>query len=149
MFQASKASRVDTLSARQILVLGGGFAGLWSAAAAARKLDELGSSPGSVEITLVNQHSYHSIRVRNYESDLTSTRVPLTDVLEPIGVRTVIGAVAGIDFDRQTVNVMSAGGELSLPYDRLVFALGSQLVRPNLPGPAEFAFDVETYAGAS
>ncbi len=142
-------SKVDNLSARKILVLGGGFAGLWSAVAAARKLDELGASAGSVEITLVNQHTYHSIRVRNYESDLTPTRVPLTDVLDPIGVRLVIGKVAGIDFDRQSAGVTTAGGEMALPYDRLIFALGSQLVRPDIPGLSKFAFDVDTYSGAA
>jgi NADH dehydrogenase len=35
-----------------------------------------------------------------------------------------------------------------LTYDRLVFALGSQLVRPDLPGLAEHGFDVDTYTGA-
>ncbi len=32
-----------------------------------------------------------------------------------------------------------------MPYDRLVFALGSRLVRPPIPGLAEHAFDVDTY----
>ena len=34
------------MSVKRILVLGGGFAGLWSAVGAARKLDELGMRPG-------------------------------------------------------------------------------------------------------
>ena len=59
------------MSAKQILVLGGGFAGLWSAVGAARKLDELGHGPEAVEVTLVNRDAFHSIRVRNYEADLT------------------------------------------------------------------------------
>ncbi len=41
------------MSARRILVLGGEFAGLWSAVGAARKLDELGHGPDAVEVTLV------------------------------------------------------------------------------------------------
>ena len=59
------------MSAKRILVLGGGFAGLWAAVGAARKLDELGHGPGAVEVTLVNRDAFHGIRVRNYESDLT------------------------------------------------------------------------------
>ena len=39
-------------SVKRILVLGGGFAGLWSAVGAARKLDELGLGPDAVEVTL-------------------------------------------------------------------------------------------------
>ncbi|BBO31288.1 NAD(P)/FAD-dependent oxidoreductase [Lacipirellula parvula] len=134
---------------RRILVLGGGFAGLWSAAGAARKLDELGIGGTDVEVTLVNRDAYHSIRVRNYEADLAATRVPLSEVLDPIGVRLVEGDVRSIDFARQTVDVQGAGGAVVLAYDRLVFALGSELVRRPLPGFAEYAFDIDTYDGAA
>lgn len=134
---------------RRILVLGGGFAGLWSAAGAARKLDELGISGNDVEVTLVNRDAYHSIRVRNYEADLVATRVPLCEVLDPIGVRLVEGEVRAIDFARQTVDVVGAEGATTLAHDRLVFALGSELARRPLPGFAEFAFDIDTYGGAA
>jgi len=142
-------ARSHNLSAKQILVLGGGFAGLWSAVGAARKLDELGLGSEEAEVTLVNRDGYHCIRVRNYEADLSAVRVPLDDVLGPIGVRRLEGEVAGIDLAGQTVTVTVANGQRTLPYDRLVFALGSQLLRPNLPGLAEHGFDVDTYNGAA
>jgi NADH dehydrogenase len=134
---------------KRILVLGGGFAGLWSAVGAARKLDEIGQGPEAVEVTLVNRDAFHSIRVRNYEADLAPTRVPLDDVLGPLGVRRVEGEVAGIDLAGQAVSVKTASGQQTLRHDRLVFALGSQLLRPNVPGLAEHAFDVDTYGGAA
>jgi NADH dehydrogenase len=137
------------LSAKQILVLGGGFAGLWSAVGAARKLGELGLGPEEAEVTLVNRDGYHCIRVRNYEADLSAVRVPLDDVLGPIGALRMEGDVAGIDLSGQTVTVTIANGQRTLPYDRLVFALGSQLFRPNVPGLAEHGFDVDTYNGAT
>jgi NADH dehydrogenase len=137
------------MSAKRILVLGGGFAGLWSAAGAARKLDELGRGPEAADVTLVSRDAFHNIRVRNYEADLTPVRVPLDDVLGPIGVRRVQGEVAGIDPDGQAVTVTTASGQQTLPYDRLIFALGSQLVRPSIPGLGECAFDVDTYDGAA
>jgi NADH dehydrogenase FAD-containing subunit len=71
------------MSVKRILVLGGGFAGLWSAIGAARKLDELGYGPDAVQVTLVNRDGFHSIRVRTYEADLSQVRVPLDDVLVP------------------------------------------------------------------
>ena len=37
----------------------------------------------------------------------------------------------------------------TLAYDRLVFALGSELVRPPIPGLAEHGFDIDTYAAAA
>jgi NADH dehydrogenase len=137
------------MTAKRILVLGGGFAGLWGALGAARKLDELGCGPEAVEVVLVNRDAYHNIRVRNYEADLTQVRVPLDDVLQPAGVRRLEGEVAGIDLAHQWVTVTTGGGPEALSYDRLVFALGSQLLRPAIPGLAEWAFDVDTYAGAA
>src|SRR5262245_31273789 len=117
-------ARGHNMSAKQIVVLGGGFAGLWSAVGAARKLDELGHGPAAA-VTLVNRDGYHCIRVRNYEADLSAVRVPLDDVLGPVGVRRLEGEVAGIDRTEQTVAVATASGQRTLPYDRLVFALGS------------------------
>jgi len=136
------------VSVRRILVLGGGFAGLWSAVGAVRKLDELGYGPEAVQVTVINRDGFHNIRVRNYEPDLTSVRVPLVDILDPIGVRRVEGEITGIDLEARTVAVTTLGERLTLPYDRLVVALGSQLVRPDVAGLAEHGFDVDTYNGA-
>lgn len=137
------------MSTKHILVVGGGFAGLWSAIGAARKLDELGLGPDSLAVTLVNRDAYHGIRVRSYESDLSSIRVPLDDVLGPVGVRRVAGEVVEIDLADQNVYVQTAHGRETLHYDRLVFAPGSQLARPPIPGLSEFGFDVDTYQGAA
>ena len=87
--------------------------------------------------------------MRNYESDLTVVRVPLDDVLGPIGVRRVEGQVADLDLTGQAATVNTVDGPQALFYDRLVFALGSQLLRPPVPGLAEHAFDVDTYNGAA
>lgn len=132
-------------SARRILVLGGGFAGLWSALAAARAREALGAQ--QIEIVLLNDTPWHSIRVRNYEADLSQTRVALDEVLAPVGVRRFEGKVTAIDVATKTVTYDTEGPQ-TLVYDRLVFALGSRLARPNLPGLAEHGFDVDTYAAA-
>lgn len=52
---------------------------------------------------LVNRDAFHSIRVRSYESDLASVRVPLDDVLGPVSVRRVEGEIADIDLTGQAV----------------------------------------------
>ena len=137
------------MTAKQIVVLGGGFAGLWSAVGAVRRRDELGIGPNAVEVTLVSRDAFHNIRVRNYEADLSSVRVPLDDVLRPIGVQREEAEVTGLNAGQQTVQLATPGGEKTLSYDRLVFAVGSQLVRPNVPGLSEHAFDVDTYQGAA
>ena len=117
------------MSAKRILVLGGGFAGLWSAVGAARKRDELGIAEGDLAITLVNRDGFHSIRVRNYEADLANVRVPLDDVLQPVGVERIEASVVDVDVSAQQARVKLAGdrSERSLAFDRLVMALGSEL----------------------
>lgn len=137
------------MTARRILVLGGGFAGLWAAASAARFLDRHGPGPHAASIALVNRDGWHSIRVRNYEPDLADVRVPLDDVLGPIGVERIEADVLRIDAGRAQVHVRTAQGAIAaLGYDRLVVALGSVLARPPLPGLAEHAFDVDTTVAA-
>ena len=59
---------------KNIVVIGAGFAGLWSAIAAVRKLDELSITLDQVRVTLINRDAWHGIRVRNYESDLSQIR---------------------------------------------------------------------------
>ena len=131
---------------KQIVVLGAGFAGLIAAVGAARKLAELKIGKSDVAVTLVNRDEWHSIRVRNYETEIGDTRVPLDDVLGPIGVDLKIGQVTGVDCARREV---ALAGQQSLRYDRLVFALGSVLVRPPIPGLAEHAFDIDTHDAAA
>lgn len=133
---------------KRVLVLGGGFAGLWSALGAARKRHELGISPTGLEITLVNRFDYHSIRVRNYETDLGETLVPFEKVLTPADVRLVVGDVLDIVLAEKEAVVSTQQGEQRLSYDRLIFALGSELVHPNIPGLHEHAFDVDTFESA-
>ncbi len=132
----------------RILVLGAGFAGLWAAIGAARKLDEIGGRAAEVEVLVVDRNPYHNIRVRNYEVDLSDVALPLAGLLDPIGVNHMVAEIRSIDPDKQQVTVTSNRGQEVLPYDRLVFALGSELVRPAIPGLAAHGFDVDTYAAA-
>ena len=129
----------------RILILGAGFAGLWAAIGAARKLDELNEA---AEILVVDRNPYHNIRVRNYEVDLSDVALPLAELLDPIGVRHLTGEVCAIDPAGQALTVSTNGGQESLGYDRLVLSLGSELARPAIPGLISRSFDVDTYAAA-
>jgi NADH dehydrogenase len=61
----------------------------------------------------------------------------------------VIAEVADINIADRTVTCATAAGSSRLSYDRLVFALGSRLVHPPIPGLREQAFDVDTYEAAA
>lgn len=134
--------------AKRILVLGSGFAGLWAAIGAARRRDDLGLGTADIEIAVITREPFHDIRVRNYESDLEACRLPLRTLLDPVGVQTVVGEVERIDVAASSVQVESAPSP-HIGYDRLVVALGSQLIRPPIAGFSEFAFDIDTWTGAS
>lgn len=133
---------------KHILVLGAGFAGLAAAAGAMRKLVQSGAE-NSVSVTVVDQNSFHSIRVRNYEEALEDSLVPLASVLDPIGVGHLQGRVVAINTQSRCVDIETDQGRTRQPYDELVCALGSRLNKPDsVPGLLQHAFDIDTYASA-
>lgn len=131
-----------------IVVVGGGFAGLWAAVGAARKRAGAGIAARDMPITLINRDGWHGIRVRNYEADLTDVRLPLRPLLDTAEVGFVEGATTDIDASARTVVVDGANGRTALPYDRLVLAAGSALPVPPVPGLSEHAYNVDTYGAA-
>ncbi|OBK46901.1 NAD(P)/FAD-dependent oxidoreductase [Mycobacterium kubicae] len=128
-----------------VVVIGSGFAGLWAALGAARRLDELAVAPQTVDITVISPKPFHDIRVRNYESDLSACRIPVSDVLEPAGIAHITAEVTAIDPQARTVSTSS--GDV-IGYERLVLASGSRVLKPDIPGLREFGFDVDTYDNA-
>jgi NADH:ubiquinone reductase (H+-translocating) len=132
-----------------IVIIGSGFAGLWAALGAVRRLDELAVPPGTVDVTVLSDKPFHDIRVRNYESDLSACRIPLPSVLDPAGVAHVTAEVTAIDSGGRTVTAVDSDGQTPIRgYDRLVLASGSQVLKPDIPGLREFGFDVDTYDSA-
>lgn len=127
---------------QHILIIGAGFAGMWSALSAVRLLDQHGRS--DVRVTLLAPQAELRIRPRFYEPDVHSMRAPLQELFAATGVRFVQGLALNIDTAVRRVTYRdAAGAEASLGYDRLILASGSQLFRPPVPGLAEYAFDVD------
>lgn len=132
----------------KILVIGGGFAGVWSAAAAARVARDNGTDGTRPQITLVSDSDEMVIRPRLYERDPGQMSVSLDRVLKPIGVERIRARVTGIDTKTREVTAAGVDGETQvLRYDRMVLAAGSQVMKPNLPG-REFLFNVDTITSA-
>lgn len=131
------------MTVRRLLVLGGGFAGLWAAAAAARAIDIAGAD--GVEVALVNPDAFHVIRVRCYEADLAPVAVPLDTVLGPIGVRRIEDRAVAIDPAAQCVML----GSGPIAYNRLILATGSQLRPPGITGAGDHCLDVDTLDGGT
>ncbi|MER7084050.1 NADH dehydrogenase [Saccharopolyspora kobensis] len=123
----------------QLVIIGGGFAGVWSAAGAA-----LARGEADLRITLIAPNEHLVLRPRLYEPEPDLAKVELSRILDPIGVEHLRASVSAIDTERRAV---VADGR-TIGYDRLVLAAGSELVRPgNLPG-AQRLFDIDTLGGA-
>jgi len=121
--------------ATRIVVLGAGYAGQVAARLLARAR--------GVEVTLVNERDQFVERVRLHQlaagEELPAR--PLTELMRGTGVEVVIGRAVAIDPDGKSV--VLANRE-ALPYDTLVYALGSRMDVHSVPGVAEHAHTVAT-----
>ena len=133
---------------QQILVVGAGFGGLWSALSAARLLDR--HERHDVQISLLAPQAELRIRPRFYEPDVGRMFAPLDALFDTVGIRFVQGSAERIDEQAQSVGYRDAAGRQDeLGYDRLVLATGSQLARPPVPGLDSHAFDVDQIESAA
>ncbi|MEM9748474.1 MAG: FAD-dependent oxidoreductase [Actinomycetota bacterium] len=128
----------------RLLILGGGFAGVWSALSAARTAAALDVP---VRIQLVNPDRRFVPRPRLYEAAPGETTRDLRDILEPLGVAHVEARAAKVDAAEQAVALVDRdGAQQRVRYDRLILATGSQLVRPPIDGT--HLHDIDTLSGA-
>lgn len=135
---------------KRILVIGAGFAGMWSALASARLLDQVGRT--DVEIALVAPEPELHVRPRLYEQNPAGMKAPLQEIFRAVGVKFIRGMVERIDVEARKVEVQGVGADTShqtIAYDRLVLAAGSRLFRPQIPGLDAHAFNVDQIADAA
>jgi NADH dehydrogenase len=137
----------------RILILGGGFGGIWTARHLERELAGHGGPGGSAaaEIVLVCRDNFFLMTPLLFEAfsgtlELRHCSLPLRDFLRR--TRFVEARVEEIDLDRRMVRaVPSEGASYELPYDHLVLALGARTNQHLIPG-SEAAFTFKTLADA-
>jgi NADH dehydrogenase len=132
---------------KRVLVLGGGFGGIYTARRLERRV------PASeCDIVLVNVENYmlYTPLLPEAAAGTIEPRhvvVPLRQALRR--TRLKVGTVTAVDLDRRTATYVSAGGaERTLDWDRLVIALGSVSRMFPIPGLAEHAHGFKTLAEA-
>jgi NADH dehydrogenase len=131
----------------RIVVLGGGFGGVYTALHLERLLGS------SAEVTLVSRENFFLFtpmlhEVAASDIDITHLVSPLRALLRHATV--FVGEVASIDCDDRTVAVRH-GSEAHvhrLPYDHLVVALGSITNFYGLPGLEQHALTMKTLGDA-
>ncbi|MFJ1590193.1 NAD(P)/FAD-dependent oxidoreductase [Kitasatospora albolonga] len=147
----------------RIVVIGAGYAGVTAAGRLARRLRR-----EDVAITLVNPEPDFVERVRTHQLAVGQELRPrpFSEMFAGTGVRLRLARVTAVDADRRTVSITEAGtagttgtggtgGAASgataveeLPYDTLVYALGSIWNTHDVPGAAEHAHDIAGRPGA-
>ena len=133
----------------RILVLGGGFGGVYTALHLERAL----RGRPDVEITLVSRENFFLFTPMLHEvaaSDLDITHIvsPLRTLLKRTAI--FIGDISSIDLERRLVRLTHGfePHEHSLPYDHLVVALGSMTNFYGLPGLEQRALTMKTLGDA-
>jgi NADH dehydrogenase len=131
---------VATAMRTRILILGGGFGGVYTALT----LEKLLGRDGGVEIGLVNKENY--LVFQPMLPEVISGSIGLLDTITPIrrlcpGTNLYTRTIEGIDLRKRRVTVaQSIGGRpLELEYDHLVVALGNTTSFAGVPGLAEHA----------
>ena len=127
---------------QQILIIGAGFGGMWTALSATRLLDIHGHN--QVEVTVLAPQAELRIRPRFYEPEAHRLVAPIGELLDAVGVTFIKGAAETIDVQQKHVVYTDAAGARQIrPYDKLVLATGSGLALPDTQGVAQYAFDVD------
>ncbi|MFF9814438.1 NAD(P)/FAD-dependent oxidoreductase [Streptomyces sp. NPDC014006] len=125
----------DQYTEHRIVVLGAGYTGMLAALRLARRTRRTG-----VRITLVNPSARFTERLRLHQlaagQQLADHRIP--DLLAGTGVAFVQGTVTALDAGARTVTVDE--GAAVLPYDTLVYALGSAPDTGRVPGADAHAY---------
>jgi NADH dehydrogenase len=133
----------------RIIILGGGFGGLYTAL----QLEKTLARDSDVEVTLVNRENFFLFTPMLHE--VAASDLDLTHIVNPVRkllrrVRFFDGDVESIDLEGRRI-VVTHGSEHhhhELPFDHLVLALGSVTNFYNLPGLAERAVTMKTLGDA-
>jgi NADH:ubiquinone reductase (H+-translocating) len=134
---------------KRVLILGGGFGGLY----AALKFERLLSRRKHIEVTLITRDNYFLFspmlpEVAAGELDQNSIVNPFRKLLKR--VKSFVGTIESINLDDRNV-IVSHGfdhHQHELPYDQLVLALGAGTNFFNLPGVEAACFTLKTLSDA-
>ncbi|KAH7215265.1 hypothetical protein DER44DRAFT_655939 [Fusarium oxysporum] len=134
----------------KIVIIGAGFAGVWSAFSAQRLIN-LNNKEQDIEVLIIAPEQSLTLRPRLYEPNPSIMKQPLDSLFMSAGIGFFQGTVERIDTDSQMIHVESpSGDESDIGYDRLILAAGSAVAQPkSVTGLEEYAFDIDSIAAAT
>jgi NADH:ubiquinone reductase (H+-translocating) len=126
-----------------VVILGGGYAGLMAALRLRRKKQTL-------RIALINGSDQFLERVRLQESIVSEVepRIPSISVLlAGTKVEFICGRIASLDANRRCVGIVLGGRQEEIAFDEAIYALGTRTDVESVPGVAEHAYRLEAVEG--
>ncbi|KAK1701177.1 hypothetical protein BDP55DRAFT_699692 [Colletotrichum godetiae] len=133
----------------RIVIVGAGFAGVWSALSAKRliKIHEQGEA---FKVTVIAPQSCLVMRPRLYEANPSNMSQDIGPLFEASGIEFIHGSVDDIDTHSHMISYKSrAGTGQHVTYYRLILAAGSPVVRPQqVHGLEQHVHDVDSLEGA-
>lgn len=131
--------------AKNIVIIGAGYAGILTAKKLAKKFKK---NP-DVSITIIDKKPFHTMLTELHEVaadrvDEDSIRISLKKVFAGRRVNVILDTVTSIDFNSQTVN----GCLASYSFDYLVISAGSKPTFYGVPGAEEYSFQLWSYEDA-
>lgn len=134
---------------KRIVILGGGFGGVYTARALERAL----KNDPTTEVSLISKENYFTFHPMLPE--VISGEIGLLDTVSPLHgllpkTRVYIREIESVDLERKVVRLQPgfARRMQELPYDHLVVALGNVTDFRGLPGLHEHAMSFKTLADA-
>ena len=123
---------------KQIVVLGGGYAGVHAAKALHKAFKK---HQDKVEITLIDKNRHHILMTELHEIagnrvSEDSVKISFDRIFSGKMVTVVQDTISDIDFKKQVLK----GGRSSYHYDQLLISTGAQTADFNIPGVKEHAF---------
>jgi NADH dehydrogenase FAD-containing subunit len=134
----------------KIVIVGAGFAGVWSALSA-KRLASLINKENDLQVLVIAPEPSLVLRPRLYEANPSKMSHPLGSLFKAAGIDFFQGIVEEIHTLSHTVQVRSPEDiKATIDYDRLILAAGSSVVRPNgISGIELNAFDVDSLSSAT
>lgn len=140
---------MSTNGRKQILILGGGFGGLY----VALELEKMLTNDSTSEVTLINRENFFLFTPMLHE--VAASDLDLTNIVNPL--RKLLRKVKFFEGDVESINLQNKCVTVShgfdhhhheLNYDHLVIALGSITNFYNLPGLEERALTMKSLGDA-